>query len=88
MPLTLDTECLIWQPMHTSYRRTARKRDQEACRIIDALGGTAAVATLCEVKMPSVSGWRTEGLPKARRQYLQLLRPDVFKSKRRKIVAV
>ena len=30
-----------------------------ASEIIDALGGTAAVAQLCGVKAPSVSGWRT-----------------------------
>ena len=47
-------------------------------KIIDALGGTSAVAELCEVKPPSVSGWRQKGIPKARRQFLKLLRPDVF----------
>lgn len=46
--------------------------------IIDALGGTAKVAEICEVKPPSVSEWRTKGIPRARRQYLELLRPDVF----------
>jgi len=47
-------------------------------QIIDALGGTAAVARLCDVKQPSVSDWRKNGLPKARRMYLQAIRPDVF----------
>lgn len=46
--------------------------------IIDALGGTAAVAALCNVKSPSVSEWRHTGIPAARRQYLELLRPDIF----------
>lgn len=46
--------------------------------IIDRLGGTAAVARLCKVKSPSVTGWRTNGIPAARRQFLELLRPDVF----------
>jgi len=46
--------------------------------IIDRLGGTAAVARLCKVKSPSVTGWRTNGIPSARRQFLELLRPDVF----------
>jgi|GEM_PF-1992945 len=46
--------------------------------IIDALGGTAAVARLCRVKQPSVSGWRVMGIPNARRQFLELLRPDIF----------
>lgn len=46
--------------------------------IIDRLGGTTRVADLCKVKPPSVSGWRAHGIPEARRQFLQLLRPDVF----------
>lgn len=47
-------------------------------KIIDELGGTSAVAKLCEVKPSSVSEWRINGIPNARRQYLALLRPDVF----------
>lgn len=46
--------------------------------IIDQLGGTAEVARLCRIKPPSVSEWRRTGIPDARRQYLELLRPDVF----------
>lgn len=46
--------------------------------IIDRLGGTAAVARICDIKPPSVSGWRENGIPQARRQFLELLRPDVF----------
>jgi hypothetical protein len=46
--------------------------------IIDKLGGTAAVARLCKVRSPSVSEWRSRGIPTARRQFLELLRPDVF----------
>jgi len=46
--------------------------------IIDKLGGTAEVARICEVKPPSVSEWRRNGIPSARLQYLRLLRPDVF----------
>ena len=46
--------------------------------IIDALGGTAEVARLCNVRMASVSGWRTDGIPDARLMYLRVIRPDVF----------
>lgn len=46
--------------------------------IIDKLGGTAEVARICQVKPPSVSGWRRNGIPSARRQFLSLLRPEVF----------
>jgi hypothetical protein len=52
----------------------------DANKIIDALGGTSEVARLCRVKPPSVSEWRTNGIPPARLQFLQLLRPDVFEA--------
>lgn len=49
-------------------------------QIIDRLGGTAAVARMCNVKQPSVSEWRTKGIPPARRQYLELLHPAAFQA--------
>lgn len=54
-----------------------------AIRVIHALGGTAATARLCEVKYPSVSDWKLYGIPKARKQFLKLLRPDLFASPKR-----
>ncbi len=50
----------------------------DANQIIDALGGTFAVARLCNVRPPSVSEWRRAGIPDARLQFLKLARPDVF----------
>lgn len=47
-------------------------------QIIDALGGTGAVAELCNVQPPSVSQWRTSGIPSARLMFLKAVRPDVF----------
>lgn len=52
--------------------------------VIDRLGGTAAVARLCKVRSPSVSEWRVNGIPAARRQFLELLRPDAFGNAPRK----
>ena len=49
-----------------------------ASEIIDRLGGTTEVARICRIKPPSVSEWRASGIPPARRQYLELLRPDAF----------
>jgi hypothetical protein len=46
--------------------------------LIDLLGGTAVVARMFEVKQPSISGWRHAGIPRARRQYLAVIRPDLF----------
>lgn len=47
-------------------------------KIIDLLGGTNAVAELCNVTKGAVSQWRNDGIPDARMMYLKLLRPDVF----------
>lgn len=51
---------------------------QTANTIIDRLGGTSETARICEVKPPSVSEWRTAGIPKAQLKFLKLARPDVF----------
>lgn len=52
----------------------------DANQIIDALGGTFAVARLCNVRPPSVSEWRRTGIPAARLQFLRLARPEVFEA--------
>lgn len=44
---------------------------------IDALGGTVEVAKLCDCFPQGVSNWKRHGIPKARLQYLKLLRPDL-----------
>jgi hypothetical protein len=51
---------------------------QDPNPIIDQLGGTSAVARLCEVTKASVSQWRSAGIPKARLMFLKLARPEVF----------
>lgn len=50
----------------------------DASKIIDDLGGTFAVARLCNVRPPSVSEWKRTGIPEARLQFLRLLHPEVF----------
>lgn len=54
--------------------------DHKANTLIDELGGTTAVARLCQVRPPSVAEWRQRGIPHARLMYLQALahvRPDL-----------
>jgi len=51
-----------------------------ASEIIDRLGGTTEVARICQIKPPSVSEWRASGIPPARRQFLELLRPEAFEA--------
>ena len=46
--------------------------------LIDKLGGTTKAAQFFDVSPPSVHGWRYDGLPRARRMYLQLARPDLL----------
>jgi len=46
--------------------------------VIDRLGGTAAVARMCDIKPPSVSEWRRNGIPKPWLKFLRLARPDVL----------
>lgn len=52
--------------------------DPLAAQVIRNLGGPSAVARLCGIKQPSVSGWLKHGIPQAREQYLRLLRPEAF----------
>ena len=51
----------------------------DANTIIDELGGTNAVAALCETTAQAVSQWRQNGIPKPRLMYLRLAKPKVFK---------
>lgn len=41
-------------------------------KVIRALGGTSRVAKFCKVKAPSVSEWKTGGMPLYRYEYLRL----------------
>ena len=52
--------------------------DMKSNEVIDALGGTVAVAEMCSVTKGAVSQWRVNGIPEARLMYLRLLRPDLF----------
>lgn len=49
-----------------------------ANEIIDAFGGTVAMAEVCDVYPSAVSQWRATRIPRARLMYLKLLRPDIF----------
>lgn len=60
--------------------------DLTASEIIDRLGGTTEVARICRIKPPSVSEWRASGIPPARRQFLELLRPEAFAGSRVAVV--
>ncbi len=49
---------------------------------IDRMGGTGEVAKLCEITPASVSGWKCDGMPKARIKFLRLARPEAFRDLR------
>ena len=46
--------------------------------VIDRLGGPSKVAALCQIRPQAASQWRRDGIPPARRMYLELLRPEAF----------
>lgn len=46
--------------------------------LIELLGGPAEVARLCRVTTAAVSQWKNDGIPDARRMYLEVVRPDLF----------
>lgn len=48
--------------------------------LIDALGGTGAVAALCGLTAGAVSQWRGKGIPRAWREFLRLARPWAFEA--------
>lgn len=54
----------------------------DANELIDQLGGTNKVARLFEISGASVSGWRRDGIPKARLQTLRLMHPELFSVER------
>lgn len=56
----------------------------EAIRVIDNLGGTAAVAKLCDLRSPSVSEWKRNGIPKGWRAFLLAEHPEAFEAVRRR----
>jgi hypothetical protein len=46
--------------------------------LLDLFGTTTEIAAMFEIKPQAVSQWRKYGVPKARRQTMQALRPDLF----------
>jgi len=59
-------------------------KQQEAAHVIESLGGPSAVARICGITQPSVSGWKVHGIPKGWKQFLRLGNPQAFKQVRAK----
>ena len=49
--------------------------------ILDLLGGTGSVATICQIRDGSVSGWRKTGMPKSRYMFLAERYKKLIKSR-------
>ena len=47
-------------------------------QVIDRLGGTSAVARICELSDGAISQWRTNGIPKGWRRFLKEKFPSAF----------
>lgn len=52
-----------------------------ATQVIEALGGTAEVARLFDISMPSVSDWKRDGIPSTRMMFLRV-------AKRKELVGI
>lgn len=52
---------------------------KDSNKIIDELGGTAAIAELFGISDAAVSKWRVTGIPKARLMYLEVKYPELMK---------
>ena len=57
-------------------------------KIISALGGTYAVASIFDIRPPSVTRWKVRGIPPARRMYLEVVYPELFGRPRKLIKRV
>lgn len=51
------------------------KRIEIANSVIEDLGGVTRVAGICHLRPGSVGGWKKNGIPFAREQYLRLAYP-------------
>lgn len=56
-----------------------RLMNTTAIKVIDALGGTYAVARLCGIQPPSVSEWKKNGIPKPWLMFFEQRNPELFK---------
>ena len=54
------------------YVRSRRLDIERSKAVIEALGGTTKLAREFGICHPSVSGWKREGIPEDRLQYIQL----------------
>ena len=48
-------------------------------KLIDLLGGTTVVADMFNIKKPSVSAWRKNGIPDARMMYLEIRYKNIIR---------
>lgn len=54
-------------------------KNEEAIRIIDAMGGSSRVSEIFGLTPGAVSQWKTDGIPDSRLFSIKLLRKDLFK---------
>lgn len=56
-----------------------KPKNEEAIRIIDAMGGSSRVSEIFGLTPGAVSQWKTDGIPDSRLFSIKLLRKDLFK---------
>ena len=55
------------------------KKKHPHTKLIELLGGTTVEAKIYNVKKPSVSAWRKNGIPEARMMYLEIKYKNIIK---------
>lgn len=55
-----------------------KTRDPFACDLVAELGGPTATARIFKIRVPSVSGWMENGIPRARQMYIELAYPEIW----------
>lgn len=52
--------------------------NDEANRVIEALGGPSKLGALLDISKSAVSQWKKNGIPKSQMRYLRQAHPDAF----------
>lgn len=72
-PIIAKTNIATFLLTRTCDYRIFRVMDNAASKIIDALGGTTAVAKMTEAPVSTVHSWRKNGIPASRLAHLKLV---------------
>lgn len=76
--MLFNKEFLIINLLLTNFCNSMTKKSQTNhpdAEFIERLGGTFSVAKICGLTAPSVSEWKSRGIPRSWKMYLELKYP-------------